>query len=180
MKGIIFNSLEEQILDRYGMTDWNEILSEAGSRGIFIAGESYSDKQLQSLIEVIQRRLGIGRTELVRHFGYNLFIQLLRAHPFVCEEISTLEQLLTELDSVIHSQVKKLYDSPNLPGFSHFYKDENTLVMIYRSPRQLCVLAEGLIAGAANYFDQPIRLRHPTCTHRGADYCELVVEFIND
>ena len=57
---------------------------------------------------------------------------------------------------IIHVEVKKLYPDANLPQFLSEEPSEDKLIMIYRSPRNLPSLAEGLIDGAAKRFNQEI------------------------
>ena len=47
------------------------------------------------------------------------------------------------------------------------------LVIHYRSKRRLCPLAEGFIAGAADYFRQPVALSQRTCMLDGAEECVI-------
>lgn len=176
MKGVIFTCLEEQIIEGFGIGVWNQILAEANSDGLYISGQSYDDDDLFTLVTAIENLLNVGRVDIVRGFGEKLFAQLLDAHPSVMAKVNSLEQLLTGLENTVHLQVKKLYDSPNLPMFTHRYIDNNSLLLEYHSPRQLCILAEGLLAGAAAHFKQEIKLQHPRCTHHGHPHCELIVE----
>jgi len=74
---------------------------------------------------------------------------------------------------VIHKEVRKLYNSPNLPTLDCEDIDEKTLLVKYYSPRKLCLLAEGLIRGAAQHYQTEYSLNHETCMHKGADQCLL-------
>jgi len=49
--------------------------------------------------------------------------------------------------------------------------------MVYTSPRRLCALAEGLIAGAAGHFSERVAVAQPECMRRGDARCVFRVSF---
>lgn len=178
MKGVIFNILEEMVEERYGMAVWNDILNQyLPDDGIYIAGESYQDDQLLTLIQAICEKLDLPREQLVSGFGEFLFQQLATRHPYFLQGPPDLKSFLKSIESVIHVEVHKLYDSPNLPSFRYTEPVPNTLIMHYRSPRKLCLLAEGLIRGAAAHYATTIELEHTCCMHLGDPQCDLVIRF---
>ncbi|WP_261841203.1 heme NO-binding domain-containing protein [Aliamphritea ceti] len=177
MKGVIFNILEEMVIDKCGMMAWNDILDKLGQDGVYTAGKSYPDDKLFALVGEVSARLELPAEAVVGAFGEFLFDQLARRYPVFLETQATLKDFLKSIDSVIHVEVRKLYESPDLPTISYREPEANTLVMEYRSPRQLCLLAEGLIRGAASRYKESIEMTHPVCTHQGADHCDLIIKF---
>jgi hypothetical protein len=51
------------------------------------------------------------------------------------------------------------------------------LVLLYRSPRNLCELALGLIEGVGAHFGETITLAQPSCRKHGADACRIECQF---
>lgn len=180
MKGVIFNILENMVIEKCGMETWNDILNSLKVSGIYTAGKSYPDEELFAFVGEVSARLEMPAEQVVGAFGEFLFSQLASRYPVFLEQEATLKGFLKSVDSVIHVEVKKLYDSPNLPSFTYTEPDESTLVMEYRSPRQLCLLAEGLIRGAAAHYQDDVSIEHPRCTHKGDDHCDLIVRFNQD
>ena len=82
---------------------------------------------------------------------------------------------------VIHAEVRKLYPGAEVPVFEFETPagsaSHDTLVIHYRSKRQLCQLAEGFIAGAADHFKESVGLSQPSCMLEGAVECQLVCKF---
>lgn len=177
MKGVIFNILEELVEEKCGMQTWNEILQGLEYEGIYTAAKSYPDDQLFALVAAVSDKLQMPAGDVVGVFGEYLFSQLAERYPIFLEQEPTLRGFLKSVDGVIHVEVRKLYDSPNLPSFVCQDKDQQTLVMEYRSPRQLCILAEGLIRGAAQHYGEQINIEHPRCMHNGEEHCDLVIHF---
>jgi hypothetical protein len=89
---------------------------------------------------------------------------------------STRPFILT-LNGIIHPEVRKLYPGADTPDFEFDATSPEVLVMIYRSKRKLCALAEGLIEGAANHYGQTVRIDHQQCMHRGDAHCRLDLSF---
>ncbi|MDO6512673.1 MULTISPECIES: heme NO-binding domain-containing protein [unclassified Neptuniibacter] len=178
MKGVIFNVLEEMVVEQYSMQVWNEILESQSVDGIYTAGESYPDEELFNLVSSISDKTGMMPNTLIEAFGIRLFKGLATRYPLFIEAEDTLKGFLKSIDSVIHTEVRKLYDNPNLPDFEYAENTDDTLLMRYRSPRKLCILAEGLIRGAATHYDTAITIDHPVCMHKGSDHCDLILRFI--
>ncbi|MFC4783660.1 heme NO-binding domain-containing protein [Nocardioides sp. MAHUQ-72] len=63
------------------------------------------------------------------------------------------------------------------PDFAFDETDPDTLVVHYRSARRLCVLAMGMIEGAAAHYGQRAEVAQTSCTLDGADHCVLSVSF---
>jgi hypothetical protein len=175
MKGVIFNVLEELVIETSGMVAWNNILAAAGSDGIYTSGASYDDAELFALVEQVCKALELPAETVVGMFGEYLFDQLDARHPDFVANAPDLRSFLMSVDTVIHGEVLKLYTNPNLPRFDYEDHGDGHLTMNYRSPRQLCLLAEGLIRGAAKRYDAQVSIEHKVCMHHGADHCQLDV-----
>lgn len=179
MKGVVFNILEEMVETNYGMEVWNDILDEAKqTEGIFIAGQSYADETLFKFVEIICEKLEQPTGVVVQAFGEFMFDGLVQRHKVLMENMTELDSFLKSIDSIIHVEVGKLYVDPNLPTIECFDHDSGKMTMRYRSPRKLCPLAEGLIRGAAVHFGKKINVEHKTCMHKGADHCDLEIEYL--
>ncbi len=179
MKGVIFNILEEMVIEHKGMAVWNDILNqEMNDEGVYTAGESYPDEKLFALVHAVSKHTNLAIEEVLATFGEFLFGKLAARYPVFIEGAADLKTFLKSIDSVIHVEVKKLYNNPNLPSFTYSEPSSDVLVMYYHSPRKLCLLAEGLIRGAASHYETPIQLSHPVCMHQGAPKCELSVRFL--
>jgi len=177
MKGVIFNILEEMVVSGHGMDCWNKILelSKPEHKGIYTAGRSYPDEELLQLVGTISEQLSIPVPDLVQAFGEHLFSSLAQRYPIFLEQ-PDLFSFLRSVEDVIHVEVAKLYSEPNLPEFRYRQNVADELLMEYRSPRKLCLLAEGLIRGAASHFKQPCNIGHDVCIHQGADHCEFTIQ----
>lgn len=173
MRGLIFNHLADMVEEQFGLETWDAILDESGQEGVYVAAENYPTEALVSLVAAAHKLSGIPVNDLVKAFGEYMFPKFIASNPqFVTPEM-TLKEFLLSVDRTIHVEVRKLHPDANLPQFSYKDENDNELTMYYNSERKLCHLAEGLIAGAAKYFNTSYTLDHPECMHDGAKECTL-------
>ncbi len=173
MKGVVFNLLEDMVEKNFGVEVWDALLDETGQDGVYVSSESYPDEMLFALVVAAHEKSGIPINDLVRAFGEFLFPQFYKDNQEFFKPGLTLKSFLLLVDRVIHVEVRKLHPDAGLPQFEYVDEDDSELTMIYTSPRKLCMLAEGLIAGAAMHFDEDYTLTHDKCMHDGEASCEL-------
>jgi hypothetical protein len=177
MKGIIFNVLEDMLVQQCGMEVWNELLQKhAPQNRVYVSAKSYEASELLSIVQDVALRLNLPIQDVVKKFGHFLFHGLAARHQDVVSKFPDYTSLVLGIHDVIHTEVNKLYHDPALPTISGKLLNPKQIEIHYASPRQLCFCAEGLLFGAAEHFQQKISIQHPQCMHHGADYCVLLVD----
>jgi Haem-NO-binding len=176
MKGIMFNLLQEVVVQERGEATWDDILDAAGADGAYTSLGSYPDAELLRLLAASPARESPGSG--LRWFGRAAMPLLARRYPvFFTEHRSTRSFLLT-LNNIIHTEVRKVYPGSDVPDFDFDSSSaEDQLVLGYHSKRKLCGLAEGLIEGAADHFSERVAISQTLCMHRGDEKCVLVCRF---
>lgn len=180
MKGVVFNILEDMVTEQGGLLMWQKVLDKVGVDGGYTAVATYSDDELFSIVGAVVEELGVPAEEVIGAFGTYMFGQLARRYPVFIESCDDLFSFLESIDSVIHLEVRKLMTETQLPSIDCTRLGETELLINYRSPRKLCLLAEGLIYGAAEQYGNQIKIEHPVCMHKGADHCDLRVSLIHE
>lgn len=177
MKGIIFTEFNQLVEETWGLETWEKLLDEVNppSGGAYTSADTYPDAELFSLVGALSKTVNTPVPDLVRAFGAYLTPRLVRLYPVFVKN-KTAKQFLQSVHDIIHVEVKKLYPDAVLPMFRYEDPAPDRLVMLYRSDRKLCPLAEGLIEGTAKQFGVPIRLAHPRCLHKGDDHCRLELQ----
>ncbi|MCG7535437.1 heme NO-binding domain-containing protein [Pseudoalteromonas sp. OOF1S-7] len=179
MKGIIFRSLEELVVENLGMSAWNALLDEhCPAHRSYVSAVSYPDEELFALANGVAKHMALPLPDVLGVFGRYLFGSLAAKHPTVLAELDTFEKLIVAIDSVIHVEVAKLYDEPNLPKIDTEIINDSEIVVDYCSPRKLCFCAEGLIYGAADHYNRQIEISHTSCMHNNDDHCRFVVKIL--
>lgn len=179
MKGVVFNILEDMVVEKGGVVLWQQLLNKVGVKGTYISVETYEDVELFNIVHEVQKVLDIPLEDVIRSFGDYMFSKLAGRYPVFVEAEQDLFSFLKSIEPVIHLEVKKLYDEANLPSIDCEDAQTDSLLMNYRSPRKLCILAEGLIQGAATHYNTSIVIQHDVCMHQGSDHCELLVSRAN-
>lgn len=177
MKGIIFNLLERVVRRRHGEDAWDDLLEAAGSDGVYTAIGSYPDEEFLRCIVAGAAASGTSRDAFLRGFARDAMPLLAASYPHFFEGHGGTRDFLETLNDVIHAEVCKLYPGADVPTFELEAEPDGDLALRYRSARKLCPFAEGLIEGAADHFQEDVRIAQPKCMLRGADHCLLVCSF---
>ena len=178
MKGMVFTMLGEMVEERFGIDFWDDLidLTAPKSDGVYVATDTYPDEELLNYVTAMSEQLGVPANELVYAFGEFLLSRFADIHPEFFDGHSA-KSFLKTIHDVVHVEVRKLHPDAVLPNFDYEDSAPDQLVMRYRSPRQLCALAEGLIAGTATHYGESVVTKHEVCMHRGADHCVIALQF---
>ena len=179
MQGIIFNALEEFVLENADMEVWNSVIDDSGvaNGGAYTAGVTYEDAEIVALASTLCEKLGLPLNDGLKVFGEFLFGFLLNRSPIELKSYDTPQSLLEDLEGVIHRDVKRIHPEAYTPFFEYTPKSDNEGELIYRSKRKLCPVAEGLIQGLAKHFSKEVVLTHTQCMHDDNEECKWNVNF---
>jgi len=182
MKGIVFTTFNDMVENRIGISCWESLLEKVkpASGGIYTSVEDFPDEELVAMLGHLSTITGKPVDELLIGFGQYLFAALATKHPVFVTDQTDLFEFLKSIDNVIHKEVEKLYQNPNLPEISCEQPSPDLLLLYYRSPRRLCHLADGLIRGAAKQFNTEVLISHDLCMHDGSDHCVFRVIRVNE
>lgn len=177
MKGIIFNLLEETTTAAHGEDHWDDLLDQTQAVGSYTSLGSYDDAELVSLVSAHAAATHTDIPAALSGFGEASMPHLAGRYDVFFAPHCTTRAFLLTLNDIIHAEVRKLYPGANPPHFEIDDSDPAVLRMTYRSPRQMCTLAEGFIRGAAEHYREKVTIGRPACMHRGDDHCALHLTF---
>jgi len=173
MKGVIFNSLEEAVIEIGGEDLWDELLERGGLDGSYTSLGSYSDDDLMSLVNAAAEVLNMTPQEATVYAGRLVAPKLAQRHSDLVASHTDTISLLCDLNDVIHPEVRKLYPNAQVPDFTTIDRADSRLILQYRSERNLVSLATGLILGAAELFGETVDITTDLTT----DGCVFHLEF---
>jgi len=160
MKGMIFTEFLELVERSYSPSMADELIEQCKlpSGGVYTSIGSYDHREMVSLVTALHRRTGRSVSELLHWFGSNLFDSLAAGFPVFFRGKTHPFEVLVGIESVIHTEVRKLYPDAELPSFDVSTPKEGALQLDYHSPRCMDDVAHGLIDGCIAHFAVPIDL----------------------
>lgn len=160
MKGLIFREFLDMVEARFGYEMVDEMLNETEleSEGIYTSIGTYDYRELVKLLTLLSNKTKIKVTELLKQFGIHTFQVFTRKYPVFFENTNGAFSFLSNVDSTIHVEVRKLYPDAEHPTFIVKVFKGDKMIIEYSSERKLADFAEGLIIGCCNHFKEDITL----------------------
>ena len=176
MKGIIFNLAERVIVDNYGEDIWDELLTRADLEGSYTSLGAYPDRELCKIVQTASELLNKPANEMVRIMGRRMIPLLAAKYPEFFSSHTSTRSFLVTLNE-IHVEVTKLFPGSDVPQFAFDTSSPDVLTLIYRSRRQMCSFAIGLIEGASDHYQEQLNYEHVLCSGRGDPECVIRASF---
>lgn len=160
MKGIVFTEFQQLVEEQFGLEMYDRLLSEVPTQtqGAYTSVGTYDYQEIVQLVSQLSQHAGIGVPELIRAFGRRLFHSFTVAYPHSILGITSTAELLQNVESVIHVEVRKLNPDAELPTFEIIELENNDIEVLYHSTRPFADLANGLIEASIEYFDDGYQL----------------------
>jgi hypothetical protein len=161
MKGLVFTEFLGFVRQQHGEDMVDDIIdaSDLPSGGAYTAVGTYPHGEMFTLCSALAERTGTTAADLVRSFGDHLSGAFARSHPEFFERAGNLFDFLESIEEHIHVEVRKLYPDAELPTFQVEQRTPTRIVLLYRSPRRMGHLSEGLIQGSARQFDVQVMVQ---------------------
>ena len=83
------------------------------------------------------------------------------------------------VDGFIHGEVKKLYPDASPPTYKSTNYTDNSMEVIYQSPRCMGDVAEGLIQGCAAYYGEKILVRRESLEDKSGATERFLLTLVN-
>ena len=179
MLGLVYTTLADMIEENYGLATWNRYVREAEipNNGAFTYGALYPDTQMTRLIEVIEKDLNAPRSDILRNYGHYMFGAIKNTYIDLIAPYKSAKEFLLHVEGHIHQTVAQIHQHAAMPIFEYIDPGENQLIMLYRSDRKMCYVAEGMIKGVCDHYNTEVDITHPVCLLEGDDHCRLELTF---
>lgn len=175
VKGLVFTEFLEMVEDKFGyeVLDRLTSLPSLKSQGAYTSIGNYPHGEMLKMLDELHGAVGLPHKELIMAFADWLFSVFLKVHPEFFEHVKDSFDFLNGIETVIHSEVRRLYPDARLPDFVCERRTDDELVMDYSSWRPFADLAEGLIRASSQHFDEKIEIIRelgPTDDERSARF----------
>lgn len=177
MKGVIFNLLEDVVTAAHGAQAWPDLVDAAGVDGVYTSLGSYPDAEILALVDTAAAIQGLSPASVLRWFGRGAMPLLALRFPELFVRHHTARSFIATANDIIHPEVRKLYAGARCPHFHFTDADDGRLLIGYQSPRRMCALVEGFVAGASDHFGVTVAVEHLACMMQGHPLCRLAVDW---
>lgn len=174
MHGIVHKTLEQYVVDRSDEETWDRILERAGvDATLYLPVSYYDDADFEAILETVTDLAVQNRRQIERGFGRRLAPELRSTFGAHVDDDWTLRELLTELETVVAS-VDAASDETTIPDVTT-RRDEDGILVSYRSERGYCGLAHGILEGLVDVYDEQATVSKRTCAEGDDDACTFLV-----
>lgn len=158
MKGSVFSLFEAFVIANYGEDTYDDILAttQLETAGPFVGPGIYPASDLLALVRTATDMLGITPEAALRAFGRHALPSLARSVPELMEAAGTPREFLMRLESVVHTEVRKLDPAASPPRLTVTSDSEADLTLHYESPFGLFSLVEGFLDGVGDWYGVPL------------------------
>jgi hypothetical protein len=158
MKGLVFTEFFEMVEDKLGFELVDQLIekTELATGGAYTTIGTYDHKELLALVGNLHQLTDIPVNDLLVSYGQYLFPRLMTISPDIVSQFNSSFELVAAVDSIIHVEVLKLYPDAELPEFSIIKNNGKKMQVTYTSCRPFAYLAQGLILGCSQYYNEKI------------------------
>lgn len=176
MHGIFFKGLKDFVTDEYGHDCWQDVVGTIGSGPqIYLPINSYADDEFTSLVTAACDRVDRPKSSFLESFGRALPPHLFGAYGHVVDPAWTTLDVVEHAEAGIHDVLRTHNEKLDPPRLGCQRLDSKRVAVRYRSDRQLCSVAKGIVHGIADHFDETVSVVERKCLLDGDDACVLVV-----
>ncbi len=158
MKGVIPNCLGQLVVNKFGKDKWEAALKLAGleKNSTFLATQDVPDAAVLKVVDSVCKVLNISLEQAADAFGeYWVCTYAPGIYKPYYQQAASAREFLLKMDEV-HRLTTERIPNANPPSFQYTWLDKKTLVMKYKSKRNLSVFMVGLVKGVGKYYKESL------------------------
>jgi predicted hydrocarbon binding protein len=170
MQGTLFGLVKETLEGEYGEGMWESLVAACERNGAWqIGGDDGHRRTGEPLPD------DLPSDALICWLGRRAVPRLASAYPTLFRRHENLRSFIRAFGRGLPSAGVRVQVTS--PAFSCFDAMDGELIVAMNGPTRVCALAEGVIAGAADFYDEAVTVEELKCVHRGDNRCVLRVRF---
>jgi len=160
MKGVIADCLQKLVNDKFGESKWREIMKLSGMpETSFLVSADIDDAKVMTMISNVGKILNISQQQLIDVFGdYWVNNYSSKIYGIYYSKYKTAKELIKGLDN-IHEITTRTVPNAAPPRFEFQDVDANTLMVTYKSRRNMIDFYVGLVKGVGKYYKTPLTVQ---------------------
>lgn len=158
MKGTVVKCLKEMVEKKFGKDKWDTICEKSGFKAgaIISLSADIDDAVVMKLLQSTCETLGVTMEQAGDAFGdYWVNDYSPNIYKSIYSKFKSAREFILGMDDV-HIMVTNTVPNAKPPRFTYEFKDDNTLIMNYKSSRGLILVLAGLVRGLGRYFNQKL------------------------
>jgi hypothetical protein len=154
MKGIVFTEFLDMVSQQFGENLVDDIIADASPPhgGAYTSVGTYPHSEMVALVSSLSGRTQRSVDALLETFGHHLFGRFYQRYPQFMDSTMDPLEFLMGIETIVHTEVRKLYPDAQLPAFDTQRISSNEIAMNYCSAHDFSSLAVGLIKGCATHY----------------------------
>ena len=156
MKGIIAECLGKMVVAQFGQDKWEKSLQDVGLRPftVFWPTSNIDDAKVMELVAAVCKNLDISLAQAADAFGeYWINFYTPYTYPQYYARHSTARDFLLDLNN-LHLEMTRMIKDARPPQFDYTWRDDETLVIHYKSHRGLVDFVVGIAKGVGKYYEE--------------------------
>jgi len=156
MKGIIVECLGKLVVTQFGQDKWEKSLKDVGLSPfrVFWPSSDIDDAKVMELVAAVCKNLDISLAQAADAFGeYWINSYTPYTYPQYYARHSTARDFLLDLNN-IHLEMTRMMQDAQPPKFDYTWRDDETLVIHYKSHRGLVDFVVGIAKGVGKYYEE--------------------------
>jgi predicted hydrocarbon binding protein len=176
MNGIVFMEIGKFAHSRLGPQAWAEAMRAAGipSR-IYYRVADYPDDEALALLSALSGALQEPVQAVLESLGEFIVPDLMKMSRYWIQPQWKTLDLIEHTEETIHETLRQEGSQTDPPRLRCRRTGPHEVVVTYDSPRRMCSLAKGIIAGVAKHYGETVTITEPSCMLKGAASCELII-----
>ncbi len=182
MYGVIFDFLRDYVIEKHGGREtWSMLLVETGQspHKIYFPVKDYPDEEIFALAIKASEALTLPINVVLEDFGTFVGHKLLTFyHMYIKNHDWKTLDIVESAGTYIHDAMAR-HNPLRKPPVIHAERlSPDELILHYNSPRRLCHVVRGIVAGMADHFGEKFSVKESQCMHNGSDECVFRVRRI--
>ena len=168
MKGIVFTEFLDMVAQRFSEELVDDMIADARlpHGGAYTSVGTYPHGEMVALVGSMSNRTQLSVDALLEVFGHHLFGRFYQSYPQFMDSKADPLEFLMGIETIVHTEVRKLYPDAQLPEFETQRIAANEIAMNYRSVHDFSSLALGLIKGCAEHYRCELGVTRTSSTKR--------------
>ena len=161
MKGVVVGSMKDYYISKKGENQWFNLLEHAGidRHKLILATTPFDDALVEKIIDKMADNLQLKKELLLKELGeYFVVNSTQKMYKHFYNEFNNAKDFLLNMDR-LHVQMTSVIKDSRPPRFEFEEKDENTLIIKYKSHRNMINYLEGGTMGVGKVYNEILSVK---------------------